>query len=173
MSHHHDHQAPVIPRGALVGAAILLTVTICGAAWTRWTDNTVATAPDVAAVSTLELRFADRDDGAIVVLEGGAIESPATLAVLPAGNDGFVRGVLRALARQRRLADHDGSAPLALTRWADGRLSIADPLTGAVVEINGFGSDNVRAFERVIDAVRTAEGTASARPVIVREENEA
>lgn len=169
----HQESVPVIPRGALVGAAIMVTLTICGAAWARYTGYTTTNSMDLTVVSTLELRFADREDGAIVIREGVPGDGAETLVVLPPGDDGFVRGVLRALARQRQLTEHDQSAPLALTRWSDGRLSIGDPISGSIVWVNAFGPDNAGDFERILEAVRTAEGTASARPVIIREENEA
>jgi putative photosynthetic complex assembly protein len=66
--------------------------------------------------------------------------------VLPAGNAGFVRGVLRALTRNRRGGHTDKDAPVRLARLADGRLTLKDLATERVIELNSFGPTNVAAF---------------------------
>jgi putative photosynthetic complex assembly protein len=71
---------------------------------------------------------------------------------LQPGTNGFVRGVLRGLVRERR-ADHVGAAPpFRLTRWADGRLSLDDPSTGRHVDLEVFGPTNAGAFAQILVA---------------------
>ena len=45
-----------------------------------------------------------------------------------------------------------GHAPFRLTRYADGRLALDDPSTGAHVELRAFGPTNEAAFARLLPA---------------------
>ncbi len=100
-------------------------------------------------VERRDLRFEDRADGAVLIYS-----SPQDRLVdtLPPGTNGFVRGVLRGLVRERR-ADHIGAAPpFRFTRWADGRLSLDDPSTGRHVDLEVFGPANAGAFADILIA---------------------
>ena len=77
------------------------------------------------AVQSRTLHFADRNDGAVEVTDADR----HIVAVLPPGTNGFARGVMRGLARARKLEDVGQEPPFVLTRWADGRLSLDDPST--------------------------------------------
>ena len=72
------------------------------------------------------------------------------VAVLPSGEGGFVRGVLRGLARERRAHDIGSQPPFVLTRWSNGLLSLEDPETGRRVDLNAFGHTNKGAFARFL-----------------------
>jgi putative photosynthetic complex assembly protein len=68
------------------------------------------------------------------------------------GTGGFLRGVLRGFARDRKLRGlGEEAAPFALTRWADGRLSVTDPATGRYVDLGAFGPDNWKAFAQLLE----------------------
>jgi putative photosynthetic complex assembly protein len=41
-----------------------------------------------------------------------------------------------------------------LTRWADGRISLEDPETGRVIELDAFGPTNGEAFAQLLTAGR-------------------
>ena len=117
--------------GALVRFAILAAVTarVGGIGVTRIADTD--------AIAIRELRFVDRADGGVDVV---AADSNKTIDMLPPGQDGFVRIVLRGLARERIRQDQDRHIPFRLTRWADGRLSVEDPSTGRRVDLGAFGA---------------------------------
>ena len=66
--------------------------------------------------------------------------------LLPPGSNGFVRGVLRGFARERRRNEVGQAPPFRLTRCSDGRLSLADATTGRTVELEAFGPTNLAAF---------------------------
>jgi putative photosynthetic complex assembly protein len=139
----------ILPRGALIGAAILVFGSILLVVVARLTGYSPAKPAPSAVVEAYDLRFEDRPDGAIVVSlapDGRLVET------LAPGTNGFVRGVLRGLARERR-ADHiDESPPFRLTRWADGRLSLDDPSTGRHVDLEVFGPTNAGAFAEILIA---------------------
>lgn len=98
-------------------------------------------------VGARELRFLDRSDGAVVILdhpEGDAV------AVLDPGTNGFVRGVMRGMARERRSKGVGAEPPYRLARWSDGRVTLEDPRTGRWIELVAFGPDNFRAFAQLL-----------------------
>ena len=102
-----------------------------------------------SVVDSQSLRFEDRADGAVLVYD--ATDNRLTYTIEP-GTNGFVRGVLRGLVRERR-ADHIGpTPPFTLTRWADGRLSLDDPSTGRHVDLEVFGTTNAGDFATILIA---------------------
>ncbi len=127
-----------------MGFAILLA----GAA--RITGVGTLAKPTSTALDTRLLRFEDRPDGGVAVYdEAEAAEDP--VAILAPGTNGFVRSVLRGLARERRLHGVGRAPAFRLTRWADGRLSLDDPSTGRLVELGAFGPTNRAAFAQLMD----------------------
>jgi putative photosynthetic complex assembly protein len=137
------------PKGVLVAAALLIGFSIAVAATARLTGLGTTKMPQGAAVATKDLRFEDRDDGAVVVL---AADGDRLVEVIEPGTNGFVRGVLRGLARERKRSDLAQATPFRLTRWADGRLTVEDPSTGRSVDLGAFGPTNFSAFARILDA---------------------
>lgn len=141
-----------IPKGALYGAAGLMLFSLAISFVGARTGMGTVHMPEAAAVETRALRFEDRPSGAVVVFDA-ATERP--LSTVAPGTDGFVRGVLRGLMRERRLEGLPREAPFLLTRWADGRLSLRDPSTGRAVELDAFGPTNVGAFRALMDTPGT------------------
>lgn len=144
-----DHAHPPVPRGALVGAGALIVVALLLATVSRLTNVGATRVPDAVAVASVALAFSDRADGAVVVsraADGRVVE------VLAPGTNGFARGALRGLARERRRSHVDAAPPFQLTRWSDGRLSLADPSTGRRIELDVFGPTNAAVFARLLTA---------------------
>lgn len=137
------------PKGVLVAAALLIGFSIAVAATARLTGLGTTKMPPGAAVATKDLRFEDRDDGAVIVL---AADGARLVEVIEPGTNGFVRGVLRGLARERKRSELAQATPFRLTRWADGRLTVEDPSTGRSVDLGAFGPTNFSAFARILDA---------------------
>ena len=108
----------------------------------------VTEVPTSAPMESRDLLFEDRADGAVVIYQAG--HGPA-VEVLEPGTNGFLRGVMRSVARARRLQQIGSEAPVRLTRWQDDRLSLEDPATGYRVELNAFGPTNAEAFARLLD----------------------
>lgn len=135
------------PRAALVGAALLLGLSMLGVWAARTSGVGLTRMPEAAPVASRELRFEDRDDGSLAVIDA---QSRGPVAVLPPASNGFMRGVLRGLARERRRASVGAEPPFRLTRWADGRLSLEDPATGQRINLEVFGPTNAAAFARLL-----------------------
>ena len=133
-------KAPVFPRLPLFAVFAALTVAVVGAFVGRVTHASV-TLPGTSLVAERELRFLDRDDGAVVVQAADGHE----IAVYK-GEQGFLRGTLRGFARTRHLDGLGPEQPFQLSRWSDGRLTIDDKSTGQHVELMAFGPTNVAVF---------------------------
>lgn len=143
-----------VPKPVLRGAALLIGFSLIACAAARLTDVGTLRMPPTSAVETLALRFEDRADGSIAVVDAG--DGRSFHEVRP-GTNGFIRSTLRGLARERRRAGLDASTPFALTRWSDGTVSLIDGATGRRVSLDAFGPDNVGAFAQLFAARRSAQ----------------
>ncbi len=72
------------------------------------------------------------------------------------GEQGFVRGTLRALARERKSRNLSRDVPFDLELHQDGRLSIKDPLTNSFIALEAFGPDNVDVFLKILSQSKSA-----------------
>ncbi len=151
MSLAHDHENTV-PRpvlamaGALVAVSLLMTAAVTTGLLDREAVPGVERAQaQVAAVETRVLTFADQPDGSVVVADAVSGEMVASF-VDEAPGSGFIRGVLRGLARDRRMRGLDAAPPFVLTLWQDGAISLTDSATGREIDLGGFGPDNRAAF---------------------------
>ena len=74
-----------------------------------------------------------------------------TAGLVAAGSrSGFIRGVMRGLARDRRMRGIGEAPPFRLTLWRDGELSLLDEATGRAIELSAFGSTNRAAFAALL-----------------------
>ncbi len=140
------------PKSILLGAAGVVFIALVAATSARLTGTGVTDMnPAVAAAQVRELRFEDMSDGSIGVFKA-AEDRPAE--ILTAGNAGFVRNVMRSMARERKQIGIGSDKPFRLVRWEDGRLSIEDPSTARHIDLGAFGSANERAFARLMGRER-------------------
>ena len=148
------HNKP-FPRGVLTAVGTLLGVSILAVSLGRWAEVGTTRVPEATLIETRDLHFADRADGAVVAFES---DVDAPVAVLAPGTNGFARGVLRGLARERRRSDIGMEPPFRLARWSDGRLTLEDPTTGRRIELGAFGPTNAEVFAALMLAP-AASGT--------------
>jgi putative photosynthetic complex assembly protein len=105
--------------------------------------------PESALVESRPLRFEDMRDGSIRVTDARTGQIAASVEP---GTNGFIRGTLRGLARERKRQGIGIEPPFMLTRWADGRLSLEDPTTSRVIALDAFGPTNGEAFAQLLTA---------------------
>lgn len=157
----HAH-GDMLPRGTLVIAGALLGFALSATAIVRIAHIPPAASPalmrqvnHIAAVETRSLRFTDRADGAVVIedVRNGGLAS----VIEPGQQTGFIRGVMRGLARDRRSRGIGDRPPFDLTLYRDGELSLTDIATGRSIELTAFGSANRAAFA----ALLKSKGAAS------------
>lgn len=132
-----------LPRWAPRAAVLLLAVLLVGVAALRLTGFAPASGAG-AAVSARLLTFNDTPDGGVRVADAG---SDTTVQVLH-GEQGFLRGVLRGLARERRANGIGAAAPYRLSLHSEGRLLITCTQTGRFIDLAAFGPDNAAVFAR-------------------------
>ena len=133
------------PKWVLYCAAGIMAFSLISVGLIRVTGN----GPDQrAAAATLQrsLVFQDQKDGGVRVEDGVTGE---TLTVLY-GEQGFVRGSLRALSRERYSRGIGSSAPFDLIARVDGRVTLFDPSTGQRVDLESFGPTNTAEFSRFL-----------------------
>jgi putative photosynthetic complex assembly protein len=134
-----------VPRAPLVAIAAFLGATLLAVGVARVAGYEPVRKPEAPVVTHHDLHFADLPGGIVEVTENGA-----QVALLTGGTDGFVRVVMRSLTRDRRLHGLGREEPFRLRIHADGRLSLEDRATQRVVDLAGFGVDNIAAFRRLV-----------------------
>ncbi|MDP3872524.1 MAG: photosynthetic complex assembly protein PuhC [Methyloversatilis sp.] len=153
VSHHPLSRGPLIAIGAMLLVVLLAVTTV------RLSGMNISV-PDAAAVAIRDLRFEDRADGSIAVIDarsGAELESIV-------GEQGFIRGTLRGLARERKRQGIGADVAFQLVGRADGRLTLIDPATNRRVDLDSFGPTNAGAFVKLLDVARSPEMHASGAP---------
>lgn len=133
------------PRWALLCAGGIIAFSLISVGLVRITGN----GPDQrAAAPTVQraLLFQDQKDGGVLVADGLTGEKLTVLY----GEQGFVRGALRALARERHARGIGSSQPFDLVARVDGRVTLMDPSTGQRVDLESFGPTNTAEFARFL-----------------------
>lgn len=138
------------PRGALIAVATLLGFVILMVSIARLTGTTMELAPVADEVQVRQIGFVEFDDGSLAIRDAATGDLIQTLA---AEEGGFIRGVLRSMARQRKGYHADLSAPFHLARRASGHLTFMDPITGIRLELRAFGASNEAAFAQLLPAL--------------------
>lgn len=105
-----------------------------------------ASMPDTDIAQTRTLRFADEADGSVAAIDTDS----GQLVRRFEGEQGFLRGTLRAMLRERRMRGIDAAPPFQLILHSDGRLTLHDPSTGTRIALESFGETNTRVFARLL-----------------------
>lgn len=137
------------PRGALIAAGALVAVSLAVTATARLAGFTPLTAPKPTSAPEqwIDLRFVDEPDGSVRVKNGDDDRDVATLAP---GTNGFVRGVVRGLAHERKVRGIGAAPPFRLAQWKGGRLVLLDTATGRRIDLDAFGVSNKDAFVQLL-----------------------
>jgi len=136
------------PRAPLIGLFAIVGLSLAAAVAGRMTHTSAVEPPTGALVAARDLRFADGADGSVVITDA---RDGSPVDVLT-GENGFIRGTLRGLARTRRSEGIGSEDPFHLASWSDGRLTLDDPATGRHLELQAFGSSNTEVFGRLLTA---------------------
>ena len=149
-----DGRRKAIPDGArpfplppLVGAATLIGIVVASVAWLQLTTEPQIEDPSADAVQSIALRFVDREDGAVIVVDAA---SDAVIDVLEPGTNNFLRATLRGLVRSRHAIGDLSEKPFRLSLIDDGRLLLTDPVTSRYADLWAFGETNALAFKRFL-----------------------
>jgi putative photosynthetic complex assembly protein len=165
------------PKFALISASALVGLSLIATTAVRLSRTLAPEAPATSAaasasVASLDLRFKDQPDGSIRITR--ASDDGLAGTVHP-GEGGFIRGVMRGLARDR-ISRHIGAEPpFRLSLAQDGDLSLLDTATGRLIDLESFGEGNRASFfdllrpeltreaASIVPMQRIAQGNASPR----------
>jgi len=146
----------------MIAIFAMVILTLLAVSFVRFTGIGVVHVIDAPIVAVREFRFDDRPDGGIVVIDARA--NRVVESVDP-GTNGFLRGTLRGLARERHRRDIGPEQPFRLVGHADGRLILEDPASGRRVDLGSFGPTNAAVFARIMaspQSPRMAQAAAAA-----------
>ena len=143
-----DHEP--FPKGALFAAGSLIALSLIAAAVGRYQNlnppvDSIVSAPIPDQV--LKMRFQDKPDGSVVVLNA---DSGAELETIAPGQDAFIRAVMRGFVRDRKLRKIGAEVPFNLSLYPNKRLTMSDPTTGKEIDLRVFGPTNEGAFARFL-----------------------
>ena len=144
-----DQNRELIPR-VLVRAMGLLVCTILAiVTYARIMDLPLSATPPTSEITHQKamILVSDGVSGAVTVLAPDGV----VIARLDPTEGGFVAGVARVVDRNRAQAHLPEHSPVVVTRRANGRLDITDPLTGWSADLMGFGADNASRFAKLLD----------------------
>ena len=135
------------PKHLLHAGAAVIAVSLIFAGVARYTDVGSMRVKHAPVTESASLRFLDNQGGGVrVETEGGQ-----TIAQFGVGEGGFLRGVMRGLARDRRSRDAGSDIGFELARRADGKITLTDPVSGRIIELDSFGPTNAGLFAGLLE----------------------
>ena len=138
-----------MPTGLLVAVFSLLGFTLLAVAVFSTLHGPAPLEVDYGGSVSRDLRFVDLGAGEVGIY---AWPEGQQIATLPPGQENFIRGVMRGLARERRGIGVGDDVPFRVTQLGDGRMTLQDPATGRVLLLDAFGPTNSGSFKNLITA---------------------
>lgn len=135
------------PRSLLIAGGSLIFASIALAAAARYGDYGVPRSVRAPIAESLSFVAEDGATSGIVLRDA---KTGAVLVTIGPGDGGFIRGVLRGFARDRRAASLSPQDAFILVRHTDGRLTLQDSGTGRTIDLDGFGPTNREAFAKLL-----------------------
>lgn len=130
----------------VAAAGVVLALAILFAALGRHAGIGTVQLPAAEAAASIDLLFHDQE-GSIRVLSAS---DGALLLTVPPGEGGFMRGVMRGLARDRKMRGIGPEQPFRLERRVNGMLILHDTATGRDIALGSFGPTNLEAFSQLL-----------------------
>ena len=106
--------------------------------------------PDAQVIAKKTLHFRDLPSGAVGVISADNGQMIAQVE----GQAGFIRGILRAMARDRRMRQITSDDAFELVSRSDGRLTLIDLATNHRIDLESFGKDNAAEFAAFLNIAR-------------------
>jgi putative photosynthetic complex assembly protein len=135
---------PSFPRLPLTAIILLVLASVGGVTAARL----AGVSPHIVMhtdqpTQTRLLRFEDRSDGSVVVIDA---TTSADIAIAAPGTNGFLRGMLRGLMRSRKLREISFTEPFRLERYANGQTVLVDTAVHKDISLDAFGPTNAAVF---------------------------
>jgi putative photosynthetic complex assembly protein len=135
----------ILPKHIALVLGLVMLATLILVAMVRYSGVDIRYA-DSPSQQVRLLRFADMDNGDIGVFNA---QDGSELARF-SGEQGFMRGALRAMARERKRRDIGPMVPFELHARTDGRLTLIDPATHMRLDLESFGPTNAGLFAQLL-----------------------
>ena len=135
----------ILPKHIALVLGLVMLATLILVAVVRYSGVDIRYA-DSPSQQVRLLRFADMDNGDIGVFNA---QDGSELARF-SGEQGFMRGALRAMARERKRHDIGPMVPFELHARTDGRLTMIDPATHMRLDLESFGPTNAGLFAQLL-----------------------
>jgi len=145
-------QRHILPRHIGVALGLVMFASLALVAVVRWSGAEIRHA-DSPSQQVRLLRFEDRPNGDIGVVNA---QTGADVAQF-SGEQGFLRGALRAMARERKRRDLGPMEPFELHARTDGRLTLIDPATHMRLDLESFGPTNAGLFAQLLQDPQTTQ----------------
>tara|TARA_E500000081_G_C6035042_1_gene306530 strand:- start:304 stop:795 length:492 start_codon:yes stop_codon:yes gene_type:complete len=139
----HDH-VPIFLVRAMFGLMALVTVAVAVAQWVDLPQSGVLVEAPEKRVLMVQLHAQREGVTEVLALDGKRIASSSEPL------NGFIDVIGRAMTRARVVRGVGDSVPFKLVERINGRIAIIDTGTGQVVELIGYGADNVAAFAKLV-----------------------
>lgn len=111
-----------------------------------------------ALIETRDIWFEINDDGNVVVNDAA---DNSRIFLLEGDQYGFLRGMVRAFAHDRKIAGAGTEKPYRLEIFTDGRLTLTDLVTNRVTVLNAFGPTNIAKFTMFFKSQQGRTGEAA------------
>jgi putative photosynthetic complex assembly protein len=131
---------PIVVRWVMLSLALLLL----GVFAVRQSGQDIRQA-DAPVVWQKNLHFEDGERGEIVVIDAATRQQVAVFE----GEQGFLRGTLRALVRERKKRAIGADEAFELSSHADGQMVLRDPATGEMIHLASFGPSNAQIYRQL------------------------
>jgi putative photosynthetic complex assembly protein len=136
---------PVFSKGAQYSMLALVAISLFSVWMVRQSGADIRE-PDAPVTQLRELRFEDRPDGSIAVIDYSSNRQIDSVV----GEAGFVRGALRSMAQERKRRNLDDAKPFEVIAHQDGRVTLSDPATGRRIDLEAFGPRHSSHFVRLL-----------------------
>lgn len=145
MNTHHPSPLGTDTPWPIRALGIFLLVVLAGVTLQMKTVGVAAPQPLEAVQWERTLAFVGQSNGDIAVLDAATQQEVARFQ----GEQGFLRGSLRALNRERKRSGMSPDMPFRLTGHVDGRITLLDTATGQRLNLESFGPTNSAVFSQL------------------------
>ena len=141
------YRPDVVSRNLMRGVLVLLVTVVALVAYARLTDRPLEATPpagEILAERVVHISGSITGEAQITDADG------ALIADFGRGEAVFITTIERVLRRERERHQAELVAPYHVRLREGQRLSVYDPVTGAETELEGFGVDNIAAFQALL-----------------------
>ncbi|WP_300649503.1 photosynthetic complex assembly protein PuhC [Hydrogenophaga sp.] len=145
MNTHQPSPLGTVTPWPIWALGIFLLVVLAGVTLQMKVFGVAPPEPHEAVQWERKLSFVGQSNGDIAVLDVATKQEVARFQ----GEQGFLRGSLRALNRERKRSGMNPDLPFQLTGHVDGRITLLDTATGQRLSLESFGPTNSAVFSQL------------------------